>query len=113
MAKFLVLYNSPTPAAKMMANSSPEQMQAGMEMWNVWFKKVGNSIVDLGTPLDEGKRLDEQGKVSESESTATGYSFLEADSLESAVKLVENHPHLQTPGGASIEVLPLMPTPGM
>jgi len=113
MAKFLVLYNSPTAAAKMMANSSPEQMQEGLDMWNEWFAKVGNSIVDLGTPLDEGKRLDERSRVSDSESTATGYSILEADSLDSAIKLVENHPHLHTPGGASIEVLPCMPVPGM
>jgi hypothetical protein len=30
MDKFLVLYNSPTPAAEMMANVTPEQAEARM-----------------------------------------------------------------------------------
>ena len=113
MPKYLVLYNSPTPAAKMMANSTPEQMQAGLKMWTDWSNKVGGALVDFGNPLDEGKRVDEKSSVSDSDSQATGFSIIEAASLDDAVKLVEGHPHLHTPGGASIDVLPFIQMQGM
>jgi hypothetical protein len=45
---FLVLYNSPVPAAEMMAQVTPQQAQAGMDAWNAWAEKNGDSIVDLG-----------------------------------------------------------------
>jgi hypothetical protein len=51
MKRFLVLYKSSTPAGEMMAASTPEQMQAGMEDWQRWAAKTGDAIVDLGSPL--------------------------------------------------------------
>jgi hypothetical protein len=46
--RFLVLYKSSTPASEMMAASTPEQIQAGMEDWQRWSAKAGDAIVDLG-----------------------------------------------------------------
>jgi hypothetical protein len=70
VGKFLVLYNSPIPAAEMMASATPEQTQAA------------------------------------------GYSILQAESLDGAAKMVEDHPHLETPGG-TIDVLEFLAMPGM
>ena len=53
MKRFLVLYKSSTPADEMMAASTPEQMQSGMEEWQRWTAKAGDAIVDLGTPLGD------------------------------------------------------------
>lgn len=110
MGKFLVLYNSPIPAAEMMANATPEQTQAGMDAWMAWAQKIGDSIVDLGVPLGSGKRI-ETGSVSDAPTQAAGYSILQADSLDSAAKMVEDHPHLETPGG-TIDVLEFLAMPG-
>jgi hypothetical protein len=51
MKRFLVLYKSSTTAGQMMAASTPEQMQAGMEDWQRWAAKAGDAILDLGSPL--------------------------------------------------------------
>jgi hypothetical protein len=112
MKKFLVLYRANVPAAEMMTNSTPEQMKAGMDAWGAWMGRVGDSLVDVGAPLG-GSRSVDQGSRASGGSHVTGFSVLQADSLDAAAALVENHPHLSTPGGASVEILEYLPVPGM
>jgi hypothetical protein len=111
MTKFLVLYNSPVSAAEMMASSTPEQMQAGMEAWMAWAQKSGEALVDFGVPLGSSVRV-APDSVSESAAQARGYSVLQAESLDHAAKLLQDHPHFQTAGG-TIDVFEFLPMPGM
>jgi len=111
MSRFLVLYTSPVPAEQAMAQVTPEQAEAGMALWNEWAEKNAGSILDLGTPLGSGRHV-EQGAVTPGSTHATGFSILEAASLDDAVRIVEDHPHFHTPDGA-IDVLELLQMPGM
>jgi|1185.fasta_scaffold261023_2 hypothetical protein len=111
MARFLVLYNSPVTYAEQMEMSNPEDMKAGMDAWMEWSREVGSALVDFGLPLGDSNRI-ASGSTSPGESDARGYSIIEADSLEGAAKMVENHPHLHQPDGW-IDVLEMMPAPGM
>jgi len=110
MKRYLVIYNSPISAAEQMEMSTPEEMKAGMSKWNEWGQKVGDALLDFGKPLGESNRV-EGGSTSTGTSQATGYSFLEAESLVAATKLVEDHPHLHQPDGW-IDVIETMPMPG-
>jgi hypothetical protein len=112
MKKFLVLYRANVPADEMMANSTPEQMKAGMDAWGAWMGGVGDAMLDLGAPLGASRSVD-QGSPATGGAHVTGFSVLQADSLDAAAALVENHPHLSTPGGASVEILEYLPIPGM
>jgi hypothetical protein len=87
MKKFLVLYESPTSANELMSKSSPEQMKAGMDAWEQWKRKT--------------------------EKTVTGYSILQAKSLDDAIEKLKDHPHFKTPGGASIVVAEYLGMPGI
>jgi hypothetical protein len=109
MAKYLVLYRSSVPAGEQMAGASPEQAQAGMELWMQWAGKVGPALVDLGSPVMPVKML---GKGIAGQSIC-GFSILEADSKEAVSELLDGHPHLQSPGDPSIETLEFMAIPGM
>ena len=111
MGKFLVLYNSPMSAAEQMAKATPEQMKAGMDAWMAWARRTGEGLVDFGVPLGSSKTVS-SGSVGNGSSQATGYSILQADSLDGAAKMLEDHPHLHTPG-ATIEVIEFLPMPGM
>ena len=113
MAKYLFLYNSPVSAEKQMSSATPEQAKAGMDAWMMWAGKAGDSVVDLGQPLGQGRHLEGGGSASPSSSQARGYSIIEAESLDAAAKMVEDHPHFMTPGGSSIEVFELLEMPGM
>ncbi len=53
MNKYLVLYHAKTAeggptVAEMFANTPPEQLEAGMKMWQAWHEKCGSAIVDMG-----------------------------------------------------------------
>jgi hypothetical protein len=111
MTKFFVLYNSPVSAAEMMANATPEETKAGMDAWMAWAQKNGESLVDFGLPLGSSMHI-EAGSASPGSSQASGYSIVQTESLDSAAKMLEDHPHLQTQGG-SIDVLECLPMPGM
>jgi len=112
MKRFLVLYKSSTPAGEMMAASTPEQMQAGMEDWQRWAAKTGDAIVDLGSPLGASASVGGGSKTG-TDTHTTGFSILQGESLDAVTTLLEDHPHLKTPGNSSITVLEALSMPGM
>ena len=111
MAKYMVLYRSPVSAEEQMASATPEQAQAGMEAWNAWGAKAGDSLVDFGSPVTQAGVVGAGGSLS-GEGYIGGFSVLEADSVDSLRSLLDDHPHLMLEG-ATIEILEYLPTPGM
>jgi hypothetical protein len=113
MKKFMVLYMaSKAEFEKMMKNSTPEQHQKGMEAWMKWMNENKTSLVDSGAPLGKTKRVDSNG-ASNTKNEIGGYSVVQAESHDSAAKMFgKEHPHLQVPG-AWIEIVEIMPVPGM
>jgi hypothetical protein len=110
VAKYLVLYRSNVSAPDQMAAGSPEDAQAGMELWMQSAGKAGGALVDMGSPLSATSVVGAGGKP---DSTIGGFSILEADSPQALEKLLDGHPHLQSPGDPSIETLEFLPVPGM
>jgi hypothetical protein len=104
MTKYLVLYRSPMTAAEQMAQSTPEQAQAGMDAWMAWAAKAGDAVVDLGTPTAV---VDASGDSGE---PIGGYSILQAGSHEELGKVVADHPHKAM--GGTIEILECLSMPG-
>jgi hypothetical protein len=113
MKKFMVLYMaSKAEFEKMMKNSTPEQHQKGMEAWMKWMNENRTSLVDGGAPLGKTKRVDSNG-ASNTKNEIGGYSVVQAESHDAAAKMFgKDHPHLQVPG-AWIEIVEIMPLPGI
>lgn len=112
MKKFIVIYHAPASAAAKMASVTPEEAKKGMEPWMAWAQKVGAGMVDLGTPLGNGQKVTKSG-TAPSEKEVVGYTVLQAESMDEAVKLLQDHPHLEWVDGCSIEVHESLPLPGM
>jgi len=111
MTKYLFIYHAPmTPADA--APPTPEQMEAVMGQWNAWAGKVGDRMVDFGNPLAGGVQVTPEG-TSPSTREVAGYTLIEADSMDDALALAQDHPHLNMPGGCTIEVHEALPVPGM
>lgn len=107
MPSFMFLYRGPQPD---MAAMTPEIGKAVMDEWNAWFGTVGEAMKDGGTPLMPGGNV---GSGSgEKPVDANGYSVVEAADLAAAKALLNGHPHLKDPKN-SVDVLELMPVPGM
>jgi hypothetical protein len=109
MTKYLLLYRSTVSARDQMANSTPEQAQEGMDAWMTWAGRAGSAITDFGSPTQPVATV---GAESEGGGIVGGYTFMEADSVDELKGLLDTHPHLLTDGNA-IEVLELLPMPGM
>lgn len=112
MSKFVFTYHAPMPPAEA-TPPSPEQMEAVMGAWNAWAGKVGDGLVDFGTPLAGGVRVSADGSTSASVREVVGYTIIEAHDLDAALELAKGHPHLAMPGGCEIEVHETQPIPGM
>ena len=108
MKKFMVIYTAPKSAMEEMGKISPEEMKKVMEHWMDWAKKCGDSLVDLGTPLIDGQKLTKSGS-SKSDSSIRMYSILQAEDMEGAKALLMDHPHLEWPEGAEIEIFESKP----
>lgn len=112
MKKFLFLYRSATSAEEQMAKGKPEDMQKAMQPWIEWFKECGDGLLDRGMPLGNGKHVI-LSATSESTSQITGYSMIQAESMEKALELAKKQPHLTMGEGRSVEVLEVLVMPGM
>lgn len=111
MTRYMFVYHAPmTPAEA--TPPTPEQMQEVMGQWMSWAEKVGDRMVDFGTPLGGGQRVAADGTTSPSSREVAGYTVLETADVDEALELARTHPHLQMPGGCEIEVHEVLPVPG-
>jgi hypothetical protein len=112
MKKFMVIYHAPQSADQNM-QMGPEDGKKEMEKWMTWANKIGTGLVDLGTPLGNGKKVTKSGSTQASDKNVVGYSVLQAESMEAALEMVKDHPHLSMPGACEIEVHESLSLPGM
>jgi hypothetical protein len=98
VAKFLLAYHGGS-----MPESQEEQAKV-MAAWGDWFQSAGGALKDPGNPIGHTSTIAADGSVSHGggANPVSGYSLLEADSMDAAVALAKGCPVLQ--GGASIEV---------
>lgn len=110
--KFVVIYKAPVGAEWKTASSTPEEMEEGMKAWMAWSQKCGDKLVDFGTPLGKAVTLGPDGSVDNNESKVMGYSILQADSMDEAKELLQDHPHLGWNATCEIVVHEALPAPG-
>jgi hypothetical protein len=116
MKKFLVLYCSEgalngKSVSETIASSTPEQMKAGLAVWQAWYAKHGTAITDFGSPLDNSTTVSVR-TASAVRSPITGYTLIQAASMDDAVAMMKDHPHFNMPG-ATLDILESVPMPGM
>ena len=89
MAKYLLLYGG---------GSMPEteaEMAAVTKAWTDWFTDLGSAVVDPGNPFNaDSKTISAGPTVTDAKATASGYSVIEADSLDQAAKYASTCPVL-------------------
>lgn len=95
MKKFVYLYHGWGDAS-----------QTGMDAWTAWFGEIGESIVDSGNPFGPGKAVTAHGSTDlpTDDSAITGYTIIQAESMEAAEKLLTN-----CPMGSSVSVYEAVP----
>jgi hypothetical protein len=99
MAKYMVIYTG-----GMGMGASPEEQQKIMAEWGAWYGKMGAAVVDGGSPFGEAKSLKGSGIEAGplSATPPTGYTVIDADSLDAAAAACEDHPHLNHGGQVQV-----------
>jgi len=87
----------------------PETPEAGaklMERWKAWMGGLGAALVNPGAPVGMSKTVSAGGVVDNGGSNPlSGYSVVEADSIEAAIKMAKGSPHLDH---GTIEIAPII-----
>jgi hypothetical protein len=102
MAKFLFVYHG---------GSRPEGKEAQaktMAAWGQWFGSMGKALTDGGNPVGPSSTVRSNGTIAKDggANPTSGYSLVEASTLEDALTLAKGCP-LLTAGG-SVEVAQAM-----
>jgi hypothetical protein len=103
MKKFIVLYHSPKEAMEMMANATDEEKAEGMKPWLAWQEECGDALVEMGSPLGQGREFSKE-TVKDCSGAASGYSILQGANMDEINKYLENHPHLNWMDNCKIQV---------
>jgi len=91
--------------------STPEAGKQHFAKYKEWLAALGDSAVSPANPLKNTKTVSSDGVVTAGSATAmSGYTIIEADSMEAALEIAQACPFLEI--GGSLEVSELMRMPG-
>jgi hypothetical protein len=97
MGSYVLLYSGGS-----MPETEEEQAQV-MKAWTDWYSGLGAAVTDPGNPFTpQAKRLGSDGSIADVAADASGYTVVDADSLDAAADIAKGCPVLA--GGASITV---------
>jgi hypothetical protein len=101
MANYIIAYRGGSKPA------SPEAGAAQMQKWKAWVADLGSAAVNPGTPLS-GTRIVSSSGISEEmdSSVLSGFSVVEAASLDDALVMAQKCPFLET--GGTLQVSEMM-----
>jgi hypothetical protein len=84
MKQFILFYKGP-----------PTPPEASHEKWPAWFNKLGEHLVERGSPMQNRLVLHRNGSTSDSETNFNGYSIIQAETIEEVLNLSKDHPFLE------------------
>jgi hypothetical protein len=88
MTKYVIAYHGGRKFA------TPQEGAGYMAKWKAWMGGLGDAVVDPGMPLGAGKLISAAGVSDRGADLLTGFSIIQADSMDAALGLVRECPHL-------------------
>ena len=82
----------------------------GLPRWTAWEAEHAASLPDRGGMVGRTRRVTRDG-IADAVNTLCGYVIVEADSVDAAAGLFENHPHFTIFPGAGVDVMPFLTGP--
>ena len=89
---------------------TPEEGAENMARWKAWVGGLGDAAVNPGTPLGKSKTVSASGVSDDVESNPMlGFSIVSADSMDAALEMAKECPHVEL--GGTLEVAEMMEMP--
>ncbi len=100
MAKFMLTYLGGEHP------SDPEEGKKHFEEYRQWLMSLGDAVISAANPLKDTHTIGPDGSAKEGSSTLmSGFSVLEAPSIEAAVLMSESCPFLKIGGRLEVSEL--------
>jgi hypothetical protein len=96
MAKFVYVYTGGQMA------DTPQAQEQVMAAWGAWFATLGEGVTDMGNPFGASATVKQGGGSGSGASQLTGYTIVQADSLDAATGHAASCPVLAA--GGTVEV---------
>ncbi len=98
MAKYLFVYHGGSKPV------DPAEEEKVMQAWDDWMSGMGEAVIDGGNPVGLSTTVNSDGSVTNNggSNPASGYSLIDADSVEDAIEKAKGCPILAA--GGSIEL---------
>ncbi|HEY6451008.1 MAG TPA: hypothetical protein VIX87_00245 [Steroidobacteraceae bacterium] len=84
----------------------------GMAAWKAWVERHQNVIVAMGGPLGKTKKVTQRG-IDDISNDMGAFMVVRGDSHEAVARLFEKHPHFTIFPGDCVEIMPVLPVPGV
>lgn len=82
----------------------------GLKQWLDWEHRNAASFADRGGMVGKTKRVTKDG-IADAVNSLCGYIVVEAESIEAAARLFENHPHFSVFPGDGVDIMPFVTEP--
>ena len=106
MTQFVIVYVGGNPP------TSPEEGRQHFAQYQQWLSSLGDAVVSPANPLRDTSTVNPDGSVTGGSTTKiSGYTIVEAASMEAALEMAKACPFLAI--GGSLEVSELAEMPGM
>ncbi len=97
MTQYVIVYFGGNPPA------TPEEGQRHFARYVEWLKSLGEAAVSPANPLMNTRTVQADGSVTEGGgSTMSGYTIIEAESIDAAIAMAQDCPFLEI--GGTLEV---------
>ena len=104
MAQFIITYLGGNQPA------TPEEGRAHFAQYMQWVKALGDTVVSAMNPLKDTHQVSPDGTVATNTGTKmSGFTIIEVDSIEAAVKITKACPFLDIGGTLEVSELVQMP----
>jgi hypothetical protein len=114
MPRFLAVYTMKPEAVarfRRLPKSEQDAIDAvGLKQWTDWEERNAASFLDRGGMVGKTKRVSKDG-IAEAVNHICGYIVVEADDIEAAARLFENHPHFMVFPGDGVDIMPFVTEP--
>ena len=103
----MVLFSAPPSAMEKMKTMSKEDMQEEMGKWMTWGEENKSNLADMGSGLGPSNLMSNQGNSIDRDDFIC-YSIIQAQSMDGALEVLKDHPHLKWHKDATMRVYQIM-----
>ncbi len=105
MTQFILVYLGGNQPA------TPEEGQQHFAKYKQWLSSLGEAAISPANPLKNTHTVSSDGEViDEGKSTMSGYTIVEAESMEAALEMAKTCPFLDIGGNLEVSELIQMPS---